>query len=285
MAQWYTESLYPELVQRLRIGKIVYHKKTDNHEIMVFEHAQLGRVLTLDGVLQTTEADEYVYHEMIAHVPLLAHGAAKRVLIVGGGDGGSLRRCLSHDVAKVTVVEIDRAVVDCCRRHLAAIGAGAFDDPRAELVIDDGNRFVAETGDAFDAIIIDSTDPNGPGEVLFSQEFCARCRRCLAPGGILVAQNGVPFVEGEVLRDAARRLGAVFARAGFYIAAIPTYYGGYMAFGWATDGADPRQTPVERIRERFEASDLETRFYTPEIHVGAFNLPPFIAELAEIGVT
>ncbi len=179
MAQWYTESLYPELAQRLRIEAVVFHEKTENHEIMVFEHAQLGRVLTLDGVLQTTEADEYVYHEMIAHVPLLAHGAAKRVLIVGGGDGGSLRRCLMHDVAKVTVVEIDRAVVDCCRRHLAAIGAGAFDDPRAELVIADGHRFVAETTDRFDAIIVDSTDPNGPGEVLFSQEFYARCRRCL----------------------------------------------------------------------------------------------------------
>ncbi len=280
MAQWYTESLHDELAQRLRIECVVFHRKTDNHEIMVFEHAQLGRVLTLDGVLQTTEADEYVYHEMIAHVPLFAHGAAKRVLIVGGGDGGSLRRCLLHDVAKVTVVEIDRTVVDCCRRHMPAIGAGAFDDPRAELVIADGHRFVAETPDRFDVIIVDSTDPIGPGEVLFSQEFYARCRRCLVPGGIVVAQNGVPFLQGDELRDAARRLGAVFAHAGFYIAAIPTYYGGYMAFGWATDGADLRQTPVEQIRERYRAAGLETRFYTPEIHVGAFNLPPFIADIA-----
>ena len=280
MAQWYTESLHDELAQRLRIECVVFHHKNDNHEIMVFEHAQLGRVLTLDGVLQTTEADEYVYHEMIAHVPLLAHGAAKRVLIVGGGDGGSLRRCLMHDVAKVTVVEIDRAVVDCCRRHMPAIGAGAFDDARAELVIADGHRFVAETTDRFDAIIVDSTDPIGPGEVLFSREFYARCRRCLATGGILVAQNGVPFLQGDELRDAARRLGAVFAHAGFYIAAIPTYYGGYMAFGWATEGAELRHQPVEQIRERYQAAGLETRFYTPEIHVGAFNLPPFIADIA-----
>ncbi len=283
MAEWYTELLHPELAQRLRIEAVVFHEKTENHEIMVFEHAQLGRVLTLDGVLQTTEADEFVYHEMIAHVPLLAHGAAKRVLIVGGGDGGSLRRCLMHDVAKATVVEIDRTVVECCRRHLPSIGAGAFDDARAELVISDGHAFVADTIDRFDVIIVDSTDPNGPGEVLFSREFYARCRRCLAPGGVLVSQNGMPFLQGDELRDAAGRLSAVFAHAGFYIAAIPTYYGGYMAFGWATDGADLRHQPVEQIRERFAAAGLETRFYTPEIHVGAFNLPPFIADLAPIG--
>ncbi len=283
MAEWYTELLHPELAQRLRIEAVVFHEKTENHEIMVFEHAQLGRVLTLDGVLQTTEADEFVYHEMIAHVPLLAHGAAKRVLIVGGGDGGSLRRCLMHDVAKATVVEIDRAVVECCRRHLPSIGAGAFDDARTELVIADGHAFVADTIDRFDVIIVDSTDPNGPGEVLFSREFYARCRRCLAPGGVLVSQNGMPFLQGDELRDAAGRMSAVFAHAGFYIAAIPTYYGGYMAFGWATDGADLRHQPVEQIRERFAAAGLETRFYTPEIHVGAFNLPPFIADLAPIG--
>ena len=283
MAEWYTELLHPELAQRLRIEAVVFHEKTENHEIMVFEHAQLGRVLTLDGVLQTTEADEFVYHEMIAHVPLLAHGAAKRVLIVGGGDGGSLRRCLMHDVAKATVVEIDRTVVECCRRHLPSIGAGAFDDARTELVIADGHAFVADTIDRFDVIIVDSTDPNGPGEVLFSREFYARCRRCLAPGGVLVSQNGMPFLQGDELRDAAGRMSAVFAHAGFYIAAIPTYYGGYMAFGWATDGADLRHQPVEQIRERFAAAGLETRFYTPEIHVGAFNLPPFIADLAPIG--
>ncbi len=283
MAEWYTELLHPELAQRLRIEAVVFHEKTENHEIMVFEHAQLGRVLTLDGVLQTTEADEFVYHEMIAHVPLLAHGAAKRVLIVGGGDGGSLRRCLMHDVAKATVVEIDRTVVECCRRHLPSIGAGAFDDARTELVIADGHAFVADTIDRFDVIIVDSTDPNGPGEVLFSREFYARCRRCLAPGGVLVSQNGMPFLQGDELRDAAGRMSAVFAHAGFYIAAIPTYYGGYVAFGWATDGADLRHQPVEQIRERFAAAGLETRFYTPEIHVGAFNLPPFIADLAPIG--
>lgn len=283
MAEWYTEILYPELAQRLRIDKVVFHEKTRNHEIMIFEHALLGRVLTLDGVLQVTEADEYVYHEMIAHVPLLAHGAARRVLIVGGGDGGSLRRCLMHDVEKVTVVEIDRTVVECCRRHLPAIGAGAFDDARTELVIGDGHGFVTKTKDNFDVIIVDSTDPIGPGEALFSRQFYAHCQRCLAPGGVLVTQNGVPFLQGDELRDAARRRGALFAHAGFYIAAIPTYYGGYMAFGWASDGADLGRRSVDEIRERFQAAGLETRFYTPEIHVGAFNLPPFIADLARIG--
>ena len=115
---------------------------------------------------------------------------------------------------------------------------------------------------------------------MFSRQFYARCQRCLAPGGVLVAQNGVPFLQGDELRDAARRLCALFAHAGFYIAAIPTYYGGYMAFGWASDGADLRRQSVDEIRERFQTAGLETRFYTPEIHVGAFNLPPFVADIA-----
>ena len=278
MTKWYTETLYPDVAQRLRIDKVHFRERTANHEIMIFENPSLGRVLTLDGVLQTTEADEYVYHEMITHVPILAHGAVKQVLIVGGGDGGSLRRCFQHQVDKVTVVEIDRTVVDCCRRHLPSISAGAFNDARSELVIDDGYVFVGRSEKKFDVIIVDSTDPIGPGEVLFTHEFYARCRKCLAPGGILTAQNGVPFFQRRELRDARDRLSSLFADVAFYFAPIPTYYGGYMAFGWATDNRDLRRQSVDHIRERFEAAALETRFYTPEIHVGAFNVPPFVAE-------
>ena len=279
MATWYCETLYPGVAQRLRIDKVVFQERTANHEIVIFENCRMGRVLTLDGVLQTTEADEYVYHEMIAHVPIIAHGAARKVLIIGGGDGGSLRRCLMHGLDSVTLVEVDRTVIECCKLHIPSIGAGAFDDARCDLVIDDGAAFVANTDQIYDVIIIDSTDPIGPGEVLFTQEFYARCKGRLAPGGVLVTQNGVPFLQAEELRGAHARLRPLFADVTFYIAAIPTYYGGYMTFGWATDNVDLRRQPVDQIRNRFETTGLETRFYTPEIHVGSFNLPPFVAEI------
>ena len=171
-----------------------------HQRIRVFENARFGRVLTLDGVVQTTEGDEFIYHEMMAHVPILAHGAARRVLIVGGGDGGMAREVLRHRaVEHVTMVEIDAGVVEFSKKYLPSLSAGAFDDPRLDLVIADGADFVAQTDRRFDVAIIDSTDPVGPGEVLFTDTFYGRAKRCLAPGGVLVTQNGVPFMQGDEL--------------------------------------------------------------------------------------
>lgn len=279
MTDWFMESLHPEIGQRFRMDKVIYRDKTEHQDLVIFENAVLGRVLALDGVVQTTEADEHVYHEMMAHVPILAHGAVRRVLIIGGGDGGMLRRCLMHPaVEKVTMVEIDRGVVDLCTTHLPSISAGAFDDPRTDLVIDDGRAFVARTDDRYDVIIVDSTDPIGPGEVLFTAEFYADCKRCLTPGGILVTQSGVPFLQRRELTDIHGRLRPLFADVSFFVAAVPTYYGGYMTMGWATDAADLRRQDVAVIRRRFEAGAFDTRFYTPEMHVASFALPRFVAE-------
>lgn len=280
MSDWYTETLYPDVAQSLRMGRVLFRDQTGLQDLVIFENPALGRVMALDGVIQTTEGDEFVYHEMLAHVPILAHGRARRVLIVGGGDGGLLRRALEHrTVETVTMVEIDRTVVDLSIRYLPSISAGAFDDPRAELVIADGCRFVKETDRSFDVIVVDSTDPHGPGAVLFTEDFYRDCKARLAPGGVLCTQNGVPFHQPQELRASRDRLGRSFADVSFFVAPVPTYYGGFMAFGWATDDPTLRSQTADRIRPRFAAAGLKTRYYTPEIHAASFSMPAFMLDI------
>ncbi len=277
--KWYEETLHRDVRQLLRVSKVLHRSKTDHQDLLIFENPTLGRVLSLDGALQTTERDEFVYHEMLAHVPIFAHGQVRTVLIVGGGDGGCLEEVLKHPVERAVMVEIDRGVVDLCRQYLPSIGGGAFDDPRAELVIADGARFVEQTDARFDVIIVDSTDPVGPGEALFGEAFLAGCRRCLDDGGVLVTQSGVPFVQEQELRDAHARLSKLFRDAAFYLATVPTYTGGDLAFGWASDAPGRRDVPLETLERRFEAAAIETRYYNPAIHRAAFVLPEYIRRM------
>ena len=272
-----TDSPHVNLV--LSVSKPIYAGNTGLQDVEVFENAVFGRVLALDGVVQTTEADEFVYHEMLVHPPMLGHGAARRVLIVGGGDGGALEEALKHPVERVTMVEIDGAVVELCREHLGSICGDAFDDPRLDLVIGDGARYVAETDRDFDVILVDSTEPVGPGDVLFDVPFLADCRRCLASGGILVTQNAVPFVQAQVARDALKRLGALFADVALYVAPVPSFIGGHMAFCWASESAAARRVPLETLARRHGDAGFATRCYTPEVHRAAFVVPPYIGEL------
>lgn len=284
---WYDEILYPEYRQGLRIETILHREQTAHQDLIIFENKRFGRVLALDGVIQTTEGDEYVYHEMLVHMPVLGHGAAKDVLVVGGGDGGALREVLRHEtVERAVMVEIDASVIEMCREYLPNHSAGAFDDPRAEIVIADGAAFVAETGEAetgrrFDVIIIDSTDPAGPGEVLFSEAFYGDCKRCLKPGGVIVTQNGVPSLQGSEVTNSHQRLGAHFADVAFYLASVPTYAGGFMALGWASDDPDLRATPLKDLEARYAAAGIETRYYNPAIHRAAFALPNSVRALIE----
>ncbi|MBY6200130.1 polyamine aminopropyltransferase [Maritalea mobilis] len=278
-ADWNIERLHDDHLQGLRITTEFYDSATEHQRIRVFENPTFGRIMTLDGVVQVTEADNFIYHEMLTHVPILAHGNVKRVLIVGGGDGGMAREVLKHDgVEQVTMVEIDGGVVDFCKQYLPGISAGAFDDPRLDLVIADGAGFMKENADFYDVIIVDSTDPVGPGEVLFTDTFYGHARARLAEGGILVTQNGVPFLQGEELTNTMRAFRALFSDATCYLATIPTYAGGPMAFGWGTNGT-ARQTDLATLRARFEAAGLSTDYYTPEVHQGAFALPPYVARL------
>lgn len=273
---WMREQLHAHYAQGLTVDKLLYDSQTDHQRLRVFENGTFGRVLTLDDVIQTTEGDNFIYHEMLTHVPILAHGAAKRVCIIGGGDGGMAREVLKHaSVDHMTMVEIDAGVVEFSKEYLPMLSQGAFDDPRLDLVIADGAEFMKTTQGGYDVIIVDSTDPVGPGEVLFTDSFYGHAKRALTPGGILVTQNGVPFMQGDELTNTMRAFQALFGDATCYLATVPTYAGGPMAFGWGTDG-DARAVPLEVLQKRFSDTGLTTDYYTPEVHKAAFALPGYV---------
>jgi len=259
---------------------LLFEVKTEHQHLEIFETPFLGRVMLLDGVVQTTEKDEFIYHEMMVHVPMLAHPNPKRVLIIGGGDGGILREVLSHkNVEHVTQVEIDQSVIDMCKEYFPKHSDGAYDSPKANIVIADGKDFVANCTDKFDVIISDSTDPIGPGEVLFTSDFYADEKKCLNEGGIMVAQNGVPFMQGDEVTNTYQRLSKIYNEASFYVAPVPTYAGGFMSLAWATDDESLRKQTVEQIQARYDAAGLETRYYNPEVHVASFALPNYVKVL------
>lgn len=256
------------------LGAVLHEERTAFQEALVFENPLFGRVLALDGVVQLTERDNHLYHEMIAHVPLLAHGAARRVLIVGGGDGGTLKEVLKHPVEQAVLVEIDAAVVALARRFFPDVSGGAFDDPRTRLVIADAVRWVAEADDRFDVIIVDSTDPAGPGEALFDAAFYRRCRALLQPGGLIAVQSGTAFYQPEALEAVRARLAGAFGAARAFMTPVPTYAFGNLALVIA--GADARRfCPSERtLRRRFAPLAGRTLYYDPQVHRAAFVMPP-----------
>ena len=274
---WTVEGLHDDYAQALREDRVLYDSETEHQRLRVFENARFGRVLTLDGVVQTTEGDEFMYHEMLAHVPILAHGAAKRVLVIGGGDGGMAREVLRHaSVEHCTMVEIDAGVVDFSKQYLPALSDGVFDDPRLDLVIADGAAFMAGSHDPYDVIIVDSTDPIGPGEVLFTDSFYGHAKNLLNPDGIIVTQNGVPFLQPDELRGTMRAFRALFADHGCYLTHVPSYAGGPMALGWGSMSGKARAVDPATLQGRYASAGITTRYYTPQVHLAAFALPAYV---------
>jgi spermidine synthase len=279
--EWFEETLWPDWAQRIRVKEVIYRDRTQHQDLIVFESVAWGRVLALDGVVQTTTGDEFVYHEMLVHTPVLAHGAVEEMLIIGGGDGGCLREALRHKgIARVTQVEIDQGVIELCRRYLPTLSAGAFDDPRARVVIADGARFAKESSDRFDVVVVDSTDPMGPGAVLFTEGFYRDVRALLRPGGIMATQCGNPAIHpSELDFTQARQRAAGFADVTYYFATVPTYIGGSMALGFASDDPGKSRVTADVIRARGVPPGL--RWYTPEMHVAAFAHPAWM--IARVG--
>lgn len=273
------EDIHAGYGQFLDIRAVVHRERTAYQDLSILDTECFGRVLVLDGIVQTTERDNRFYHEMLAHVPLFAHGRARRMLIVGGGDGGCLREALRHERLSVVLVDIDEAVIRASRRFLPGLSDGAFDHPRAEIVVADGAAWMRREGERFDVIVIDSTDPVGPGEALFSGEFYAACRGRLTQGGVLATQSGVPFVQPEVLRACSERLSALFVDTAFYAVSVPSYSGGAMTLGWASDDAGLRRVDRETLAARFASAGFDTRCYTPDTHAASFALPPWIEAL------
>ena len=279
--RWIPETLFDDLGFRMTyaVEKVLYEMQSEHQHLVLFEHKHFGKMLMLDGATQITRRDEFIYQEMMAHVPLFAHGRAQRVLIIGGGDCGIAEEVLKHKSVKhLTQVEIDPQVVEFAKKHFPEFTRPVFADTRFESIIADGAEFVAKAERRFDAIIVDSTDPQGPGKVLFSKKFYANCRRCLAKGGVLVTQNGVPFFQERELVSSMAKLQKLFADASCYVAAIPTYIGGHMTMGFATDDSRLRRLPVKTIAQRYrKAGSFDTRYWTPELHVASFAQPRFIA--------
>jgi spermidine synthase len=279
MSEWFDETLHDTYHQGFQVREVLFESKTEHQHLIIFESGSFGRVMALDGIVQTTERDEFIYHEMLAHTPLFAHGNAKNVLIIGGGDGGLLREVLKHpEVDSVVQVEIDQAVIDMCIQYLPNHSAGAYENPRAEIVIGDGIDFVKQSDRQFDVILSDSTDPIGPGEVLFTSPFYQGIQRCLKPGGIFVAQNGVAFMQPEEVTTTHKRLSPLFSDTAFFTAAVPTYVGGIMTFAWASDCQKLRQADFSALTARYTASGIKTRYYNPALHLGAFALPQYLVD-------
>ncbi len=276
------ETLFDDLGFRMTyaVDRVLYEMQTEHQHLVLFEHPFFGKMLMLDGATQVTSKDEFVYHEMMTHVPIFAHGNPREVLIVGGGDCGIAEEVLKHkSVRRLTQVEIDASVVEFSKEHFPEFTKPVLTNKRFDLIIDDGMNYVAKTDRRFDIIIVDSTDPLGPGKVLFSEKFYAACKRCMAKGGLLITQNGVPIFQAGELTATISRFRKLFADGYCYVAAIPTYVGGHMAMGWATDNTKLRHASVKTIAGRYKkAGSFPTKYWTPEVHVAAFALPRFIAD-------
>ena len=282
MKRWIEETFHTHWRVRLEADKILHEVQTEHQHLVIFENATWGTVLILDGVFQLTTLDEFVYHEMMAHVPLTALDEPRRVLVIGGGDGGVLREVLKHpSVEKATLCEIDRSVIDLSLQHYPQIANGAFDNPRADVVIADGLKYVAETTERFDAIIVDSSEPIGPSAVLHTPEFFADCKRALKPGGILVTQNGLPFLCPNQLAGTTRIFASLFARCAPYLCHQPCYFGGEFALNWASDEPAHLDVAVSKLAERQQQRGIETRYWTPALHPASFALPAYAERIVK----
>ena len=254
--------------------------QTKYQKLDIFDTAQYGKLFRLDGFNMTSEKDEFVYHENLIHPALAAHNAPKKVLVIGGGDGGSSEEALKHpSVEQVTLVEIDADVIRIAREHFGAVHHGVFDHPKLRLLIDDGMRFVRETEEKFDLIALDLNDPMGPAEALYSTDFFRQLRHTLAPGGALVLHIGSPVARPDQVADLAQRLNGVFRIVRPYTMYIPLY-GSLWAMAVCSDKLDPKAFTADEIDRRIEQRRLQDlKYYNGETHEGVFALPNYLRDL------
>jgi len=272
---WLAEEHQGTVKLAFKVRRGLFSGQSRFQRIDVVETCGHGNMLVNDGVVMLCERDEFVYHEMIAHVPLFVHPAPRRVLIIGGGDGGTAREVLRHkQVERVVMVEIDEMVVAACRTHLPSVSC-ALDDPRMTLLIEDGVRYVAETRERFDVVIVDSTDPVGPAEPLFNRQFYQNAAGLLSDDGILVTQAESAYYDRELQRPMLADQRPFFDRLHVYLYSNLTYPGGLWSFGFASKGPCPvKDFDPQRVAD----AGLQMRYYTPGVHYGAFMLPAFVQQ-------
>jgi spermidine synthase len=272
---WYTEQQTDNQRFSTRVTQTLRTEQTEFQSLEVFETPQWGRMLTLDGLVMTTDRDEFVYHEMITHVPLFAHPHPEHVCVIGGGDGGAIREIIKHPSVKTaTLVEIDGRVIEASKEYFPQISSG-LSDPRVTVKVDDGIKHLAETKDRYDLIIVDSTDPIGPAVGLFAREFYENVLAALRADGLFVAQTESPFYHPDFIHDTFTTVKSIFPVTRLYLAAIPTYPSGLWSFTVGSKRHDPAAPAPGR------ALTFETRYYTPELHRGAFALPKFVGDLVK----
>lgn len=279
MELWFTEHYAEGARFSIKVDKPLLSLKSDFQRIDVFDSKDFGRILVLDGFLMLTEKDEFIYHEMLTHVPMAVLPQARNILVIGGGDGGVVRELTRYPaVERIDLVEIDKLVVDVCREYFPEI-AGKLDDPRVHVHYEDGCRYVEGLKNAYDLIIVDSTDPIGPGEGLFTRDFYRNCFEALTDTGVLVNQHESPYYpdDARAAQRAHRNIKSVFPKAWVYQAHIPTYASGHYLFGFASKGLDP----VADLKPGWEALGIPTRYYNTALHKGCFALPNYVIELLE----
>ncbi len=280
MELWFTERHTADVKFSIRVNRQLFSAESDFQRIDIFESAEFGRFLTLDGYMMLTEKDEFIYHEMITHVPMAVHPNVKDVLVIGAGDGGVVRElCRYPEIEHIDLVEIDQMVVEVCRKYLPQT-ACQLDDPRVNIHYEDGLRFIRAKADAYDLIIVDSTDPFGPGEGLFTKEFYGNCYKALKADGIMVNQHESPFYEEDALamQRAHKRIIESFPISRVYQAHIPTYPSGHWLFGFSSK----KYHPVKDLdAARWQARGIPTKYYTTNLHRGAFALPAYVEHLLE----
>ena len=278
MEMWFTENHTPNVKFSIRVDRQLYTGQSDFQRIDVFESKEFGRFLTLDGYMMLTERDEFIYHEMITHVPMAVHPGIKRVLVIGAGDGGVIRELTRYGgIESIDMVEIDPLVVEVCKKYLPQT-ACRLDDERVSIYYEDGLRFVRPKEDRYDLLIVDSTAPFGPGEGLFTKEFYGSCYKALKEDGIMVNQHESPFYSEDAIacQRAHKRIVESFPISRVYQAHIPTYPSGHWLFGFASK----KYHPVHDLDgAKWNLLGIKTRYYTTRLHSGAFMLPAYVEEL------
>ena len=262
----------------IRVNKQLYSKQSDYQRIDIFETPEFGRVLTLDGNVMLTERDEFIYDEMIVHVPMAVHREAKDILVIGAGDGGVVRELTRYDrVERIDLVEMDPQVVEACRAYLPG-NACRMDDRRVHIYFENALKFIRQCEEEYDLIIVDSSDPFGPSEGLFTREFYGSCFNALKEDGIMVNQQGSPFYaeDANAMQRSHKRIASTFPISRVYQAHIPTFAAGYWLFGFASK----KYHPIDDLdAAAWKALNMRTRYYTTKLHIGAFYLPAFLEEM------
>lgn len=276
MNTWFFEDQTKNLKIGVKINNILYSEKTKYQNLAVVDTLEFGRMLVLDDIIQTTVADEFVYHEMITHIPIFTHSSPEKVLVVGGGDGGAIREILKHpSISKAVLVEIDEGVVKASQKYLPEISKG-LNDLRAQVVIEDGIRYIKEHKNEFDIIIIDSTDPIGPAVGLFALEFYKNVFNCLKDDGLFVAQTESPFFNKDLIKKVFTDINSLFPITRLYLANVPTYPGGLWTFTMGSKKYDPLNKDIKDIDK---VTGLNTKYFNADIFKTCFVLPEFVREL------